>query len=88
MRAGKTYLKCGTKIQVTKQWLGKLKDLFDNNKLPCKKVTGTITHPFGMFGGYDFGAIAGIRIDKEYQNAFGEIGNLFEGDYKVIKEKI
>jgi len=71
MKAGLTEIKIGTKIKTTKQW---------NNII----VTGRITHTFGEFGGTSKGAIAGIRLDEEYHNIFGEIGNLFEGDYQVI----
>jgi len=73
MKAGKTKLECGTRIKTTKQW--------DKEHI----VTGEITHPFGCFGSYDNGAIAGIRIDKEYQIIFGEIANLFKNDFEVIQ---
>lgn len=73
MKAGKTEIECGTKIRTTLKWQNAI-------------VTGEITHPFGAFGMYDHGAIAGIRIDKEFQSLFGEIGNLMEGDFEVIPE--
>lgn len=71
MKAGKTNLDVGTKIKTTKKW----DDVI---------ITGTITHPFGCFGGYDKGAIAGIYIDTEFQKTFGKTGNLFEGDFKTM----
>ena len=71
MKAGKTNVEVGTRIRTTKNWDRRI-------------VTGTITHPFGCFGMYDFGAIAGIRIDKQYQNEFVEIGNLMKNDFVVI----
>lgn len=72
MKAGFTDLDCGTRIKTTKKWLGMI-------------VTGEITHPFGEFG--NFGAIAGIRIDKEYRyKGIGETGNLFVGDFEVIRK--
>ena len=49
MNAGKTNIEIGTKIKTTKNW-------------DVTIITGTITHPFGCFGMYDYGAIAGIRI--------------------------
>ncbi len=74
MKAGKTNLDVGTQIKTTKKW--------DKNI-----ITGTITHAFGNFGMYDYGAIAGIRIDEKYQNMFGETGNLFKDDFKVLNLK-
>lgn len=71
MKAGKTNVEVGTKIKTTLQW-GEI-------------VTGTITHAFGCYGGTDYGAIAGIRIDKEFHEEYGEEGNLFEGDFEVIE---
>ena len=47
-----------------------------------KIVTGTITHPFGFLGG---NPIAGIYIDRKYQDWFGEIGNLYEGDFIEVR---
>jgi hypothetical protein len=69
MNAGKTKIPTGTKIRTTKQWD---KDI---------TVTGTITHPFGCFGG---NPIAGIYIDKECQEGISDIGNLYKGDFEVI----
>ena len=69
MNAGKTNIPIRTKIKTTKQWN---KDII---------VTGEITHPFGCFGG---DPIAGIRIDKEYQTQFGDIGNLYKGDFEIL----
>lgn len=71
MKAGKTNIDIGARIRTTKRW--------DEEAI----ITGTITHPFGCFGG---NPIAGIYIDKEYQGTFGEIGNLYKGDFEVITE--
>jgi hypothetical protein len=71
-KAGKTNLECGTRIKTTYHW--------DNDKI----ITGEITHPFGKFGSYDYGAVAGIRIDEQYQKEYGDIGNLFDGDFEPI----
>ena len=73
MKAGKTDIEVGTKVITNGRWLK-------------KGITGSITHPFGSFGGSDYGAVAGIRIDKEFRSDFGEIGNLFKNDFKVIKQ--
>lgn len=69
MFAGKTKIEVGTRIRTTKKW--------DNTI-----VTGTITHPFACFGG---NPIAGIRIDREYLTEFADIGNLYKGDFKVMR---
>ena len=71
MDAGKTKIQVGTKIRTTKQWDEKI-------------ITGTITHPFGCFG-VTPSTIAGIEIDTEYHAEFGEIGNLFKGDFEIIE---
>jgi hypothetical protein len=71
MNAGKTRIPIGTKVRTTKRW--------DKDDI----VTGTITHPFGYFGG---NPIAGIRIDKKYQSTFGDIGNLYKGDFEILSE--
>lgn len=72
MNAGKTNVPVGKRIRTTAKW--------DRECI----VTGEITHPFGCFGG---NPIAGIRIDKECQEKYGvlEIGNLYKGDFEVIK---
>ena len=70
MNAGKTNIPVGTKIRTTKRWDEKI-------------VTGKITHPFGCFGG---NPMAGIYIDKEYQEDFTDIGNLYTGDFEVIEQ--
>jgi hypothetical protein len=75
MKAGKTNIDVGTRIRTTRAWGGD--DI----------VTGEITHPFGCYGAYDRGAIAGIYIDAAFQKKFGEIGQLFPGDFEVIKNK-
>jgi hypothetical protein len=69
MNAGKTNIPVGTKIRTTNQW-------------DTVIVTGKITHPFGCFGG---NPIAGIWIDEEYQSQFGDMGNLYKGDYEIAK---
>ena len=73
MIAGKTNIDCGTKIKTTLRWDRTI-------------ITGIITHPFGCFGKYDYGAVAGIRIDKEFHKLFGKIGNLMSNDFTVIKQ--
>lgn len=73
MKAGKTYVEVGTRIKTTKRW--------DSEHT----VTGEITHPFGKFGMYDFGAVAGIRIDEDYHYLFGDIGNLGPFDFEVVE---
>ena len=75
MKAGKTNLEVGTRIKTTKKWD------------PNIRVTGKITHPFGIFGGTDYGAIAGIRIDEEFQLIFGEVSNLMPGDFEKIESR-
>jgi len=72
MNAGKTKFKCGARIQTTRKW--------DRKRI----ITGTITHPFGAFGA---GAVAGIRIDRKYHKYFGEVGNLYRGDFKAEETK-
>jgi len=72
MKAGKTNIEIGTRIKTTKTWDATI-------------ITGTITHSFGCFGMYDYGAIAGIYIDKEYQSQFGETGNLMKNDFELCK---
>lgn len=71
MNAGKTKIPTGTKIRTTRQW--------DREFI----ITGTITHPFGYFGG---NPIAGIYIDKEYQPPFSDTGNLYKGDFEVVNK--
>ena len=71
MKAGKTNIDVGTKIEM-------LKDR------SLKGATGKITHAFGCYGSYDHGAIAGVWIDnyREYNLSQAEV-NLFKGDFKV-----
>ena len=71
INAGKTNIPIGTRIKTTNQW----------NE---QTVTGIITHPFGCFGGYNYGAVAGISIDKQYTIGVSDIGNLFKGDFIII----
>jgi len=72
MKAGRTDIEIGTRIRTTSRWDKSI-------------ITGEITHPFGCFG-ITKSTVAGIYIDPEYKNEFGKIGNLYDGDYEVIKE--
>jgi len=70
MKAGQTDIEVGTKIRTTTSWDKTI-------------ITGTIAHPFGYFGGNPQ-VVAGIRIDKKFQDRFLGIGNLYAGDFEVV----
>ena len=59
MNAGKTKHPVGTKIKLKNQ----PKDFKGLNG-----ATGELTHTFGNLGGTDYGAIAGVYLDKEYEH--------------------
>lgn len=73
MKAGRTKIDMGTRIRTTTQWGG--------------IVTGYITHPFGSFG-INPSTLAGIVIDEEYHAQFGDKGNLYEGDFELLKKEM